>query len=388
MIKQLDIFPSYDALGRMVFTVRAASKDLSYSVSAPSELFPGPHAPKNAAPESAMRIFSDIKENFIGLDETDWENIDTVIEQLNRTPDFRKTGANLAFSISMACAGTASFLGPRALQGPKPSLPLPIFTVAGGGRHGGEPKWEEFILIPKGVKTTLDAAHLCMEAYTALGEEFSSRNALMGRNLRNAWAARLDDYNVLDIVSRVADDWKLSVGVNFGAQANWKGNKYNDKLGTEGRVEAIIELAGNYKLAYIEDPFHADDFPSMKELEADLKGRCLLAGQEIYASDPERVEIGIETKACDCVVIKPAESGTLSRMFRASRAAAKAKMNVAASVGGVETADPWLADLAVAMGAKLMKTGPAGSEMLAKVNRLIELEKSIPGAKLVSPWSR
>ncbi|NIO19493.1 MAG: hypothetical protein GTN76_01770, partial [Candidatus Aenigmarchaeota archaeon] len=197
---------------------------------------------------------------------------------------------------------------------------------------------------------------------------------------------KLDDLKTLDLLSDVSDDWKVKLGIDFASSSLWNGKRYvYKKLGKSltpsQHLDFITEVAKKYKLYYLEDPIQENGFRQFMILNYRLGKDCIIAGDDLYCTNPKRLRKGIKNKATNGIIIKPNQIGTLSFADEVVRIAKENGMVIIPSHRSGETEDDWLADLTLAWDAPLIKSGITGSDM-AKLNRLIELWEEIPDVRM------
>ena len=388
MITDLRLFPCLNSKGEAAVKAVLTCDSGSYSASVPSGTSKGSNEAKELPFEKAKKVFPDLRKKIIGMQE-DSQRIDRLLMSADRTSSYRSIGGNVALAISIAAARAQSHGSLWKLSGLKENerFPIPVGNVMGGGAHGGGTDWQEFLLIPYMAKSPLEAIESLIHAWHAIGEELNHKKILIGRNLESAWMANIDEEETLGLVSSIASDWHMRIGVDFAASGMWDGKCYNYKKGgmkltTDKQFDLVKETAEKYKIWYMEDPFHENGFASFKSLTRELGSRHLVVGDDLYCTQLRRLEQGVQEKATNGIIIKPNQVGTLFQAARvASLAQAKAVAPVVSHRSG-ETGDDWIADLALLWDAPLIKTGVMGMERLAKHNRLIQLWEEVPNPKM------
>ncbi len=388
MIRNIRMYPVFTSKGTPSVKVKIFTDSGSYSASVPSGTSRGRHEAAELPVPKVMKFFSRVRPHFIGRDESNWESIDSTLERMDGTRDLSNMGENMALAISLAAARAARKGELWKLDGPRLSaaFPIPVGNVMGGGVHGGGADWQEFLLIPHRARNPYDAIRDLTSAWLSIAEVLREKKFLFGRNIENAWMARLDNEKTLELLSSHASDWGMKTGVDFAASGLWDGKAYKyRKAGKEFRpgkhLEYIEEIAKSYKLYYLEDPLHEDDFKQHTVLTHSLGGKCLVVGDDLYCTDSERVGQGIRNKSTNGILVKPNQTGTLSRAREVVRMARKAGITIVPSHRSGETDDDWLADLAIAWEAPLIKAGVTGMD-IPKLNRLIELWEEIPKTRM------
>lgn len=383
MIRNLKLYPVFTSKGTPSVRVKVFTDSGSYSASVPSGTSKGTHEAVELPVSKVLKFFTSVRPSFIGRDEKDWESIDGMIEDMDGTRDFRHMGENLALALSLSIARAASpDLYKLFTPGLSARFPIPVGNVVGGGSHGGGSDWQEFLFIPHKARNPYEAISSLTEVWIDIARELKNSKLLFGRNIENAWMANLDNERTLEMLSGFAKDWGMRMGVDFAASELWDGNIYNyrkskEKLSPRKHLEHIEDVATRFKLYYLEDPFHQDDFRSHKVLTHLLARRSLVVGDDLYCTDLKRLADGVKKKATNALIVKPNQTGTLSRARKVVHMAAKSGLAIIPSHRSGETDDNWLADLAVGWGAPLIKAGITGLDA-PKLNRLLELWEEIP----------
>ncbi|MEM5871429.1 MAG: enolase C-terminal domain-like protein [Candidatus Aenigmatarchaeota archaeon] len=387
MIKDVRVYSVYNSKGEHALRVKIQTTNGFFTATIPSGTSKGKNEAKDISMEKILEIFPKIRKNIIGLDETDWITADEIIEQTENSKDYRHMGISLALGLSIAIAKAATNNELWRLRGTKErfNFPYPVGNVIGGGKHGGKTTWQEFLSIPYKAKSPMEATHINYEFWKVVGEELQKNGWLIGRNIENAWTSKLDDLKTLDVLSTIAEDFDVKLGVDFAASSFWNGKFYvykslKKKLDRDKQIDAITRVAEVYDLYYIEDPLHEDDFEGFAELTKRLHNR-LVIGDDIYSTNPERIAKGIRLKSTNGVVIKPNQYGTLLQVSKAVKLVRESGMFPIVSHRSCETEDDWLADLALAWNAPLIKIGNLGLD-IPKHSRLAELWEDIPNKKM------
>ena len=155
---------------------------------------------------------------------------------------------------------------------------------------------------------------------------------------------------------------------------------YKDKsLGPGEQVDYVAKLIDTYDMCLVEDPFDQEDFQSYKELTARAGSKCIIVGDDLFVTNTHRIEKGISLGACNAVLIKPNQIGTLTDTLDAVEMSHRAGYKTVVSHRSGETTDASIAHIAVGVGAHAIKTGVVGGERLAKLNELIRIEEDVGG---------
>ncbi len=384
MIKNVAVYPHFDASGGLTLKVKIWTHRDFFTASVPTGTSTGSNEAKNVPVKKAVGVFPHLRKNLIGLDENDWMTADKIIKQSDREEKFGTLGSSLALGCSIAVARAATEGELWRLEGPKKRMgfPLPVSNVIGGGLHGGDTSWQEFLIIPHRAKTPLEASRTNYEIWKYVGEELGRKGLLSGRNLENAWMSKMDEYRTLDFLSEIAEQWDVKLGVDIAASSFWDGKEYvyrNYKKGMnpERHLDFLADIIKKYGIYYVEDPFQEEDFWMFMELRKALPSR-LIVGDDLLCTNLERLKKCRKLGCANGIILKPNQIGTLYDTFRAAEFAWDNGIHSIASHRSRETFDDWLSDLSLLWKSPLIKIGCLGFDT-AKHNRLIELWNDVPG---------
>ena len=328
----------------------------------------------------------------IGMDACDQEGFDEQLRDIDGTADFSGIGANVAVALSLANAkAAASSMGLplfRYLGGAfAKDLPLPLGNVIGGGAHAeNATEIQEFLVVPGGAADTEEAVFANAAVHRQVKELLKKKGKSCGKGDEGAWAPQIDDALAFELIAEatglVADEMNVEVdmGLDIAASQMWDGNAYKYRKtvrSTEDQIAYVAELVDKYNLVYVEDPLHEDDFDAFSELNNQIGDRCLVCGDDIFVTQVDRIQQGIEKDAANCVLIKPNQVGTLTDTFDAVRLAHTHGMDTVMSHRSGETTDTTIAHLATAFSCIFLKCGVVGGERIAKLNELIRIEEQL-----------
>jgi enolase len=342
------------------------------------------------------KIFKAVK----GLSCGEQQKIDEAMIELDGTANKAKLGANAILSVSLACARLAAkcrkmelFEYLAELYGYQiKGLPTPFFNVINGGVHADSGlDVQEFFLIPlKG--DFANKLRMGAEVYHSLKSQLSSRGFSTSVGDEGGFAPKLsmneDAFKQLEAAIKSAK-YKLGADFALGLDAasseffNEKKGIYEFKAGKMSATSANIyqvykKWLAKYPLLAIEDGCAQDDLLGWKFLTQNLGDKTLLIGDDIFVTNPVRIQMGITQKIANAVLIKVNQIGTLTETIAAIKLSQKNKYKIVISHRSGETSDDFIADLAVAVNAEYIKSGaPCRGERLAKYNRLLEIEKSL-----------
>jgi len=216
-----------------------------------------------------------------------------------------------------------------------------------------------------------------------------------GTDDENAWAADLDDRTSFEILERACKQvedrhgLEIRMGLDLAADRLWdsKNKRYNyHREGvtrtTEEQIDYLAHLIERFRLFYVEDCFHSNDYDSFARLKKIVGQTCLICADDLFATNVKRTLRGIELGAANSMIIKPNQVGTITETMETNIVAQKNGLRTIISHRSGETMDDSIAHIAVAFGAAMIKTGVAGGERLAKLNELIRIEASFPELRI------
>ncbi len=385
MIRSLSATTVKNTAGKRSLVVRIRTSNGFFFASVPTGTSKGKHEAKSLPIERELSVFSRIKDKFVGLEEKDWKKIDKLIQKIDGTKDFRKIGIDNALAISIAAARSATRNSLWKI-GRGGCFPYPAGNIIGGGAHGGGSDWQEFLAIPVKAKTPKEAWDTLKNIWLDVGSKLRKKGIHSGHNMEHAHMARLDEEKALDMLSDAAENHGARIGVDVAASSFWERRKYRYKksrkaLTQQKHFDFVLEMARKYKIAYMEDPFHEEDFESHSLLTKELGRKTLIVGDDLYTTNEARLRMGLRKKATNSMIIKPNQRGTLSQVLDVVRIARAKRVTIVPSHRSEETSDNWIADLAVGFGAPLIKIGLGD---IPEHKRLVELWKALPKAKMAT----
>ena len=360
---------------------------------APAGASTGSREAKVRPPEDAVESATiNVLPALIGTDASDQAGFDDQIRDLDGTADFSAIGANVAVALSLANAKAAAasagmplfrYLGGAFVH----EMPLPLGNVIGGGAHApNATEIQEFLVVTGDTADVQEAVFANAAVHRTVKELLTKRGTACGKGDEGAWAPQIDDALAFEIIAQacgiVADEMNVTVdmGIDVAASQLWTGGQYHyrdRKRSTEEQVAYIAELVDKYDLVYVEDPMHEEDFAGFADLTAQVGGRCLVCGDDLFVTQTEFISKGIDMAAANCVLIKPNQVGTLTDTFDAVSLAHAYGLDTVMSHRSGETTDTTIAHLATAFSCVFLKTGVVGGERIAKLNELIRIEEQI-----------
>jgi enolase len=331
-----------------------------------------------------------------GMDAEDQRRIDTTMIELDGETNKSRLGANAILGVSLAVAKAAAESASLPLYkyvGGVSSriLPVPMMNIINGGAHADNPiDIQEFMILPTGAATFAEALRMGAEIFHILksGLKAAGHNTNVGDeggfapNLASAEAA-------LEFIVKAGESAGYKVGTDFvlgldvASTEFFKGGQYvlegeGKTLDSAGMVDYLAGLVASFPIVTIEDGMAEDDFAGWKLLTERLGGKIQLVGDDLFVTNPARLQQGIKDGLANSVLIKVNQIGTLSETLDAVDMAHRAGYTCVMSHRSGETEDSTIADLAVATNCGQIKTGSlARSDRLAKYNQLLRIEEEL-----------
>jgi enolase len=343
----------------------------------------------------------------LGLPATDQARIDRLLCEIDGTPDKSRAGANAILGVSMAVARAAAASKGVPLwrwldADGQACLPLPMVNLISGGLHaGGNLDFQDFLLLPIGARTYSEALEMSVAVYRALSAVLTRHGfegVLVGdeggfgpRLHGNEQAVEL----VLEAITAAGfvpgKDAALALDVastHFHHDGRYHLRADGGKALSANEMTTLLKRwVDTYPIFSIEDGLAEDDWDGWRKLTAVLGGRVQLIGDDLFATNPDRLKRGIKEGVANCVLVKVNQIGTLTETMEVVRIAREAGYRVVISARSGETEDAFLADLAVATGAGQIKIGSvARSERLAKYNQLLRIEEEMGASARFAGW--
>jgi enolase len=339
--------------------------------------------------DAVRNVETVLKPAVAGLDADDQAGLDRRLIETDGTDGKRRLGANavLAVSCAVARAAAQSLRLPlwKYLAGTRsPVLPTPMVNIVSGGLHAGfNLEFQDFLVIPRGYASLAEALEAVVQVHRTAGRLFSERGCILtGVADEGGWGPQLTSNEQAVAVLRNAIDAAgaaMDIALDVAASHFFEDGYYaleGSLVSAEGMTELLADWIPRYGICSIEDPLAEDDWDGWRAITRDLGGSVRLVGDDLFATNLERLNRGIESKAANAVLVKMNQIGTLTETFAVIDRAREAGYSAVISARSGETEDSFLADLAVASGAGQIKIGSVTrSERLAKYNRLLEIEK-------------
>jgi len=351
-----------------------------------------------------------------GLKVTDQVAIDEFMIKLDGTPNKNKLGANAILGVSLAvCKAGAAELGIPLykhianLAGRSDViLPVPAFNVINGGSHAGNKlAMQEFMILPTGASSFTEAMRMGSEIYhhlkavikakfgldaTAVGDE----GGFAPNILNNKDALLL----IEEAISKAGYTGKIEIGMDVAASEFYKGDDIYDldfktdandgshKINGDKLCAMYMDFVKEFPITSIEDPFDQDDWVNWTKMTAGTQ--IQIVGDDLTVTNPNRIQTAVDKKACNCLLLKVNQIGSVTESIRAHNLAKKNGWGTMVSHRSGETEDTFIADLVVGLSTGQIKTGaPCRSERMAKYNQILRIEEELgAGAKFAGKTFR
>ncbi|MBU0547083.1 MAG: phosphopyruvate hydratase [Patescibacteria group bacterium] len=317
-----------------------------------------------------------------GMKVIEQEKIDNLMVEIDGTENKSKLGANAILGVSMAIcrAGALTQKMPlwkwiSKLTGTKPSLPQPCFNIINGGKHAGNDlDFQEFMIVP-GLGNFSKNLQAGVEIYHTLEEILKKEYGKSAVNLgyEGGFSPSLkfpiQALNlILLAVKRAGYNKKVKIAIDVAA-SEIKSKKYD--------IDFYSDLVKQYPIIFLEDPFSEDDWNDFSNITKRLGRKTIIVGDDLLVTNPKNIIKAQEEKACNGLLLKVNQIGTLTEAFQAFNLVKAFNWKVVVSHRSGETDDNFISDLAVGLGADFIKAGaPARGERVAKYNQLLRIEEN------------
>ncbi len=338
-----------------------------------------------------------------GMRVTDQRGIDEVMRRIDGTANLKRMGANAILGVSLAVAHTAAKAKRMPLYAylrwtfdileEEWKLPVPLMNILNGGSHADSNiDIQEFIIAPTGFRSFARRVRAGSEIFHALGDILHADGLDTDVGNEGGYAPDLGKTeDALDYIMRAIKKAGYTPGKHIRLGLDVAANEFYDakkdryimktdrrKMTDEDMMNLLEEWVDRYPFLSIEDGLQEDKWVAWEELTRRLGKKIYLIGDDLFATNVERLQEGIDRSVANAILIKPNQIGTLTDTVRAIQLAQKNGYKVAVSHRSGETTDTTIADLAVAVNADFIKAGaPSRSERLVKYNRLMEIEEEL-----------
>ena len=342
-------------------------------------------------------VIEEISEEIIGIDAADQRTVDATMIALDGTNNKGKLGANAILGVSLAVAKAAAESADlplyKYLGGPNAHvLPVPMMNILNGGSHAdSNVDIQEFMIAPIGFENYSDALRAGVEVYHSLKSVLHDRGLSTGLGDEGGFAPNLEsNAAALDLIIEAIEKAGYKPGEQVALALDVASSEfYNDgaydfegqKKSAEEMSAYYADLVAKYPLVSIEDPLDENDWAGYKTLTEQIGDKVQIVGDDLFVTNRERLEKGINEGAANALLVKVNQIGSLTETLDAMELAQRSEYRCMVSHRSGETEDVTIADLAVATNAGQIKTGaPARSERVAKYNQLLRIEEELGDA--------
>lgn len=337
-----------------------------------------------------------IAPKLIGVDVVNQNEIDSILIELDGTPNKTNLGANAILGVSLACARAAaesvSLPLYRYLGGSHVSrLPVPMMNIINGGAHAdNNVDFQEFMIVPIGAPTFREALRYGTEVFHNLKSVLKEKGLNTAVGDEGGFAPNLESNKAaLDVISeavsragyKLGDD--IAIALDVAASEFYEDGQYHlrgedRKLSSEEMVQFLADLSKEYPIISIEDGLDENDWAGFTQLTEKIGSTVQIVGDDLFVTNVERLEQGIEQGAGNAVLIKLNQIGTVTETMDTISLATRNGYNSVISHRSGETEDTFIADLAVATGCGQIKTGSASrTDRICKYNQLLRIEEEL-----------
>jgi enolase len=344
-------------------------------------------------------VIDTIGDALIDFDAADQRLVDAALIALDGTDTKSNLGANAILGVSLANARAAAESAGlplfRYLGGPNAhTLPVPLMNIINGGAHADNGvDVQEFMIVPIGFEAFSEALRAGAEVYHALKALLHSKGLSTGLGDEGGFAPDLPTNRAaLELIVEAIGKAGFNVGTHFALAMDVAATEFyseethkytfeGKQLSAEEMIAYYAQLIADFPIVSIEDPLSEDDWAGWTKITAELGSKIQIVGDDLYVTNPSRLQKGIDLKAGNSILVKVNQIGTLTETMDAVALAQRNGMKAIISHRSGETEDTFIADLAVATDAGQIKTGaPARSERVAKYNQLLRIEEELADA--------
>jgi enolase 1/2/3 len=337
-----------------------------------------------------------------GLDAADQKALDTAMIELDGTPNKGRLGANAILGVSLAAAKAAAaeagvplyrWLGGDGAR----TLPVPMMNVINGGAHAQNSiDLQEFMLVPAGAPTFAEALRIGSETFHALKNVLHERGFSTGVGDEGGFAPDLGSTQdaidaILEAAERAGHRDRIAIALDPAASEFFDGGVYRfegREADRHGMSDFYTELSESYPIVSIEDGVAENDWNAWRALTERLGDRLQLVGDDVFVTNPEILQRGIDAGVANAILVKVNQIGTLTETLETIDLARRDGYGVVVSHRSGETEDATIADIAVATNAGQIKTGSLSrTDRIAKYNQLLRIEEELGDRATYPGWN-
>ncbi len=347
--------------------------------------------------KAVIGVLDEIGPALVGLEASEQRLVDQTLLDLDGTPTKSRLGANALLGVSLAVARAAAESAElplfRYVGGPNAHLlPVPMMNILNGGAHADTGvDVQEFMVAPIGAATFKEALQWGAEVYHTLKSVLKEKGLATGLGDEGGFAPDLpSNRDALDLIAVAVEKAGFSLGTDIALALDVAATEFHTdgtyafegaKKSADEMAAYYAELVAAYPLVSIEDPMSEEDWAGWKSLTDQLGDKVQIVGDDLFVTNPDRLERGIREATANALLVKVNQIGTLTETLDAVSMAHRAGYRCMMSHRSGETEDTTIADLAVATDCGQIKTGaPARSERVAKYNQLLRIEEELDDA--------
>jgi enolase len=355
-------------------------------------------------PRAVQAIRTEIASALKGMDPSAQAEIDAKLIALDGTDDKSRLGGNALVAVSLACAHAAAAAAKVPLwtslaAGRKVALPVPQIQIFGGGAHArGRVDVQDYLVVCPGAGSFAEALDWTSEVYKAAGAQLAKRGTLQGvADEGGYWPSfKSNEEGLVELVAAIEaaglkPGTDVAIALDIAATQLYRAGRYH--LALEKRslsADQLLVMLGRwlerYPIVSIEDPFAEDDDAAMVAFTRSFGRRVQVIGDDYFCTDARRLAAGVERGACNAVLLKPNQVGTVTETQACWQAAREAGYGAVVSARSGETEDVSIVHLAVGWGVPQLKVGSfSRSERMAKWNEALRIEEALGGNALPFP---
>ncbi len=336
-------------------------------------------------------IKHEISPELIGMDVRKQREIDALLISLDGTSNKSRLGGNTILGVSLACAKAAALYERveifEYIDSKASLMPLPFFNVINGGKHAGNQlDFQEFMIVPSGADTFKEALRMGSETYQTLKTQLRIKYGENAINVgdEGGFSPPINDAEealiaLIEAIEEAGYSGRIDLAMDVAASTFFHEEKYligNKEYTTNEIIDLYKDLVENYPIVSIEDPLEETDFQGFAMLSKEIPIQII--GDDLFVSNPKRLETGIKIGAANTLLLKVNQIGTLTEALEAEKLARENDLAVQVSHRSGETEDTFISDLAVGIESGQIKAGaPARGERTSKYNRLLRIEEKL-----------
>ena len=342
-------------------------------------------------------VLDAISEEILGFEASEQRLVDQAMIELDGTPNKAKLGANAILGVSLAVAHAAAEEAGlplyRYVGGPNSHLlPVPMMNILNGGSHAdSNVDIQEFMIAPIGAETFAEAVEMGATVYHALKKVLKDRELSTGLGDEGGFAPNLESNRAaLDLILVAIEAAGYTAGTDIALALDVAASEFYDNGSytfegatktSQEMVEYYAGLVADYPLVSIEDPLDEEDWDGWKAMTERLGTEIQIVGDDLFVTNVERIQRGIDEKSANSLLVKVNQIGSLSETMDAVDLAHRNGFTTMMSHRSGETEDVTIADLSVALGCGQIKSGaPARTDRVAKYNQLMRIEQDLDDA--------